>query len=304
MPFSLVILAAGLGSRFGGNKQLEQFTPGNLSLIECNVCHAIDAGFTEVCFIIRPELQTLFIEKIIPKIQGKITITICYQSMNQLPKGVQIPSDRSKPLGTAHAIWCCKNSIKGNFAVINGDDYYGKSAFTTLIKHHHKKSQSFAMVAYPLGKTLSKSGHVNRGLCHIDTENKLTSIKEYIEITEHQGQIIGKQTTQSPSDKLPYESLTSMNCWFFTQEIFPLLGQFITDEISAESSYKTRECYLPEAVMTAIRSNKQVVEVLKAHDNWFGLTYPEDKGIVESKISQLYQQRAFASLNYLVGDLP
>jgi len=296
MPLSLVILAAGLGSRFGANKQLEQFTPEKLSLIECNVCHAIDAGFTQVCFIIRPELEILFIEHIVPKIQGKITIRFCYQSLTHLPEGIELTSNRSKPLGTAHAIWCCKNIIEGNFAVINGDDYYGKSAFTALLNYHNKNSQNFAMVAYPLGKTLSENGHVNRGLCQVDKENKLTSIKEYIEIAEHQGQVIGKQATHSPNNNLPNESLASMNCWFFTPEIFPLLGKFITNEISAQLPYENSECYLPEAVMAAIRSNKQIVEVLKAHDNWFGLTYPEDKGIVESKILQLYQQKAFATI--------
>lgn len=296
MPLSLVILAAGLGSRFGGNKQLAQFCPEKLSLIECNICHAIDAGFTQVCFIIRPELEALFIEQIIPKIQGKISINFCYQSLTELPQGVKIPSNRSKPLGTAHAIWCCQDIIKHNFAVINGDDYYGKSAFTALMKHHNKDNTNFAMVAYPLGKTLSDNGHVNRGLCQIDAGNRLTSVKEYIEIAEHHGQIIGKQATNSSNDNLPNQSLVSMNCWFFTPEIFPQLGQYITDKISKELPNENGECYLPEAVMTGIQSINQTVEVLEAHDNWFGLTYPEDRNIVESKISKLYHQKAFATL--------
>jgi len=296
MPLSLVILAAGLGSRFGGNKQLEQFSSENVSLIECNVCHAIDAGFTQVCFIIRPELEALFIEHIIPKIQGKIAIRFCYQSLIDLPVGVKTLSNRSKPLGTAHAIWCCKNIIKHNFAVINGDDYYGKSAFTTLMKHHHKKNKNFAMVAYPLSKTLSENGHVNRGLCQIDAGNKLTSVKEYIEIAEHQGQIRGKQAANSSNDNLSNDALVSMNCWFFTPDIFPQLGQYITNKISIGLANENEECYLPEAVMVGIQSTNQNVEVLEAHDSWFGLTYPKDINMVESKISQLYHQKAFTTI--------
>ena len=300
-PLSLVVLAAGLGSRFGGNKQLEQFSCHQLSLMECNICHAIDAGFTQVLFVIRPDLKALFELQIVPKIKDKIQISFVYQSLDDLPENTKISKDRTKPLGTAHAIWCCREHITNNFAVINADDYYGKSAFELLTQQNKLNPKDYAMVAYQLDNTLSDFGHVNRGLCQLDADNMLKSIRECTNIHKVNNTITGHLegtgssalTKVTPLDKY---SLTSMNCWLFTDEIFLRLASFIHKELSKPNDSLTLECYLPSAIMFEIESFNRKVHVLTSENKWFGLTYQNDIALVEKNIQQLADLQVFSSL--------
>jgi UTP-glucose-1-phosphate uridylyltransferase len=304
---TLVILAAGLGSRFGGNKQLAEFSAANLTLMECNICHAIDAGFTQVIFIIRPELRILFSEQVLPKLVGKIEVVFVEQSLNDLPDNILLPENRTKPLGTAHAIWCCRNNIDGNFAVINADDYYGKSAFELLLKNTKDFPEHHLLIAFQLDKTLSEFGGVNRGFCQFDENSLLTHIDECHDIKqvfndEMSLTITGKFNHLNKVSVLEAKSLTSMNCWGFTTDIFSALASNIIDTIadynktSIDENLNRFECYLPSVVMLQIADNYKKVKLLTSTDNWFGLTFPEDSELVEKNITNLYQQGMFATL--------
>lgn len=302
----LVILAAGLGSRFGGNKQLAEFSSANLTLMECNICHAIDAGFTKVIFIIRPELRALFTEQVLPKLIDKIEVFFVEQNLNDLPWNISLPEGRTKPLGTAHAIWCCRNNIDGNFSVINADDYYGKSAFKLLLKNNRDFPEHHLMVAFQLEKTLSEFGGVNRGFCQFDRSNLLLSIDECHDIkrviADNRQIITGRLDHDIERIELDPLSLTSMNCWSFTLDIFPALEAYIIGTINnyAENSDINKvnnfECYLPNVVMHQIAQEQKEVKLLTSNDSWFGLTFPEDVELVERNISILHQQNVFVTL--------
>jgi choline kinase len=307
---TLVILAAGLGSRFGGNKQLAEFSSANLTLMECNICHAIDAGFKRVVFIIRPELRTLFTEQVLPKLTDKITVAFVEQNLNDLPTGIFLPEGRTKPLGTAHAIWCCRNNIDGNFTVINADDYYGKSAFKLLLKNNQDFPEHHLMVAFQLEKTLSEFGGVNRGFCQFDSNNLLLSIDECHDIkraiSDDKQKITGRLDNHNHNERIELDplSLTSMNCWSFTLDIFPALEANIIDTINSYAKdnhsdinkVNAFECYLPNVVMQQITTETKEVKLLTSNDSWFGLTFPDDIERVEKSIANLHQQNAFATL--------
>jgi UTP-glucose-1-phosphate uridylyltransferase len=309
---TLVILAAGLGSRFGGNKQLAEFSSANLTLMECNICHAIDAGFTKVIFVIRPELLVLFTEQVLPKLADKIEVVLVEQNLNDLPLNTYIPEGRTKPLGTAHAIWCCRNNIDSSFAVINADDYYGKSAFKLLLENNVKFPENHLMVAFQLEKTLSEFGGVNRGFCQFDSNNLLLSIDECHDIkhtthNDEQQKITGRLDHHNERIELNPLSLTSMNCWSFTLDIFPALEAYIRETVTdyykangykanGMSKVNTFECYLPHVVMRQITQEKKEVKLLTSTDAWFGLTFPDDTEQVEKNISNLYKQKAFVTL--------
>ena len=186
---TLIILAAGLGSRFGGNKQLAEFGYKKLTLMEYNIINAAKAGFNHVIFVIRAELEDIFNTQIIPRLPSTVTHELIKQNLRLLPNGCTISKHREKPLGTAHALWCCHKSINSSFAVINADDYYGDQAFDLLIKKTHGQTNNHLMVAYQIQNTLSDFGGVNRGLCQLNANNSLRSIKECEDILILHGEI-------------------------------------------------------------------------------------------------------------------
>ncbi|MEH6384507.1 MAG: sugar phosphate nucleotidyltransferase [Colwellia sp.] len=303
---TLVILAAGLGSRFGGNKQLAGFSAANLTLMECNICHAVDAGFTKVIFIIRADLRALFSQQVLPRLVGKIEIEFIEQNLSDLPAGISLPENREKPLGTAHAIWCCRKSINSNFAVINADDYYGKNAFKLLLTKNTDFPEPYLMVAFQLDKTLSEFGGVNRGFCQFDSHNLLLSIDECHDIkrvvSDDEQKITGQFNHLSTRSELQPNSLTSMNCWRFTTDIFSAIEVYISKAVTDNNKESTTanvnrfECYLPAVVMQQIAQENKKVKLLTSTDNWFGLTFPEDTALVEKNIANLHQEKAFATL--------
>lgn len=301
---SLVILAAGLGSRFGGNKQLAEFGQLQLTLMEYNLIHAIEAGFDRVIFVIRPELAPLLKQQVITRLPKEVSYDIAYQSLDELPEGCHISTQRTKPLGTAHALWCCRHLINSNFAVINADDFYGKKAFSLLIQQTIKTPTHYLMVAYQLQNTLSEFGGVNRGLCKIDADNNLLAIEECEQIQISEQVISGILSESQLPINLPAKSLISMNCWFFTTDIFtaiklalinqlslPIasLGHDIVDDIINDNvdDYvdDNKECYLPAVVMQQIQKNNKKIKVLSTSDHWFGLTYPQDTALVNKKVT-------------------
>jgi len=291
---SLVILAAGLGSRFGGNKQLAEFGQQQLTLMEYNLINAVNAGFTQVVFVIRPELEPLLQQQVIPRLPKGLAHAFAYQTFDDLPHGCRASPQRSKPLGTAHALWCCRNIIKGSFAVINADDFYGKQAFSLLLQQAKKTAKDYLMVAYQLKNTLSDFGGVNRGLCKINEQQHLLTIEECEQIKAGKQGINGVVANNQQVVELAAESLISMNCWFFTSDIFNALEQAIASLLKRSKEEFTNinaECYLPAVVMQQIQQQNKTVVVLSTDDSWFGLTYPQDTALVDEKVTALYGKK-------------
>jgi len=287
---TLVILAAGLGSRFGGDKQLAEFGPQSKTLLEYNIHHGVNAGFERCLFVIRPELQALFNVQIVPRLPKSLIIDFVEQTLHELPENCSVEGERVKPLGTAHALWCCRKKLNGNFAVINADDYYGADCFKQLSSHNEQAANNYLMVAYQLEQTLSKFGGVNRGICKLSKNNSLLSIEEGENIIQ-QAQGITATISQHKTTLMP-DCLVSMNSWYFTPDIFPALEhaiQALLQNTTVEKKSKqTTECYLPDVVMSQIEKGEKHVKVLTTSAKWFGLTFPQDTCLVEEKITALF----------------
>ncbi len=287
---TIVILAAGLGSRFGGNKQLVELGKKKLTLMEYNLIHAKKAGFNRVIFVIRPELSDVLQKQVLPRLPKKLKHEIVHQTFDNIPANCTVPSDRTKPLGTAHALWCCHKLLTGNFAVINADDYYGSKAFKLLLSQENStvlggETCAHLMVAYQLANTLSNHGGVNRGLCKVTQQNTLSYIEECEGIIRYKDTIIGTLTSNKQCLKLEDNSLVSMNCWYFNTDIIPILESEVM-ELLADNN-ESAECFLPEVVMKQIKFNKKKVNVLATSEQWFGLTYLQDVRAVEKILMQL-----------------
>ncbi|GLX77825.1 hypothetical protein tinsulaeT_11650 [Thalassotalea insulae] len=290
---TLVILAAGQGSRFGGAKQFALFGRCEKTLMEYNICHAIDHGFTHLVFISQPKHNQILKQQVLSSLPHSVSYDIVYQDSHDLPTGCHLASTRTKPLGTAHALWCARKSIKGNFAVINADDYYGEQAFQLVQQHGLPNNAS--LVAYLLKQTLSKHGGVNRGLCQLSAEHKLIAISE-IENIHYQAErkLIGTNAKQQTLS-LNENALISMNFWCFNLQIFPVLAKLLAETFSAPST-DTTECYLPDAVMKLIEQSAEV-DVLTSHDQWFGVTYAADSLSVNQALTALIDKGRFPSLS-------
>ncbi|GAA5139663.1 nucleotidyltransferase family protein [Thalassotalea piscium] len=281
---TLIILAAGNGTRFGGPKQLTGFGPLNRPLMAYNIDNAYTAGYRNFIIVCQHQhlnkIEALAFYRKYPDSQYHTVI----QSNQHLPNGVSIPIERTKPLGTAHALWCCHQLINENFTVINADDYYGAHAFELLFNANKKNNKQHYLVGYPISNTLSEHGGVNRGLCNISTNNQLVNIAEVTNIRQLDTNIIGN-TTQDTSIKISNLALVSMNCWSFHPSIVSVLANLITQSLTLSSN--TNECFLPDAAMQALAQKKACVEVLTSHDEWFGVTYAADSDLVDKKLAIL-----------------
>jgi len=287
MP-SVVILAAGLGSRFGGDKQFVEFGNKKLTLMEYNLLNAVQAGFDRVIFVIRPELKDILQQQVLPRLPDALQYEIVLQTLDNLPAGCLVPAERNKPLGTAHALWCCRKLLTKSFAVINADDYYGAQAFDLLLTQANETANHHVMVAYQLQNTLSEFGSVNRGLCQFSSENYLEHIEECENIIEHKDKITGKLSVNDKIIELDKDTLISMNCWLFNTDIFPMLTEEISQVI--QQNKLNAECYLPNVVMKQIVQQHKNVMVLKTTAQWFGLTYQQDSQKVSEKVDAIFSK--------------
>ncbi len=290
---TLVILAAGMGSRYGGLKQIDPIDDNGNKIIDFSIYDAIRAGFGKVVFIIKKENEADFRTCIGDKVKSKIEVEYVFQDLANIPEGASIPEGRVKPWGTAHAILCCKDTVKGPFAVINADDYYGVSAYQSLYDFltasHESNPYPFCMVGYELKNTLTENGSVARGCCQMDANGMLETIDERTNIIKTpEGASYSKDDGQTYIP-MSADSLVSMNMWGFTPDIFPELDKsmkrFFKEDINVNPL--KAECYLPMEVGSMVKDRIATVKVLSSKDKWFGVTYKEDKPFVVSSIQAL-----------------
>ena len=290
---TLVILAAGMGSRYGGLKQLDPMTEAGNFIIDFSLYDAIRAGFDKVVFIIKEENLELFRETIGARIEEKIAVEYAFQRGDDLPSGFSLPEGRVKPWGTGHAIYCVRNAVKENFAVINADDYYGRDTFAQLAKHlsvagneggraHH------CMVGFALGNTLTENGTVSRGQCEVDANGMLTSVTERTKIMKKETCAAYLCEDGRTWKDIPFDTIVSMNCWGFTPEIFGDLEREFSEFLSdlGDNPLKA-EFYLPAAVDAQQKAGICDVKVYPTTSLWQGVTYPEDKERVKNAIRAL-----------------
>ncbi|MCL1039862.1 NTP transferase domain-containing protein [Shewanella submarina] len=278
---TLVIMAAGMGSRFGGDKQLANLGPNGETMLELSLQSAYKAGFRRSVLVIRPELESTLSAQLAEVMPADFDYHFCYQKLNDLPVTVDI-SHRSKPWGTAHALYAARHLVEGPLAVINADDYYGDSAFTALV-NGLSATDDWLMVAYPLNRTLSEFGGVNRGVCQVADE-QLTSVAEWLDIRQESGVLKGELDGQRL--EISKDAPVSMTCWGFKANIFPMLESALAEFANTSAHLEKSECFLPTVVQSAIDKG-QVVRIAVAQDNWLGVTYPEDASWVKQKLMEL-----------------
>lgn len=297
MNATLLILAAGMGSRYGGLKQVEPVGPNGEKVLDYAVFDAIRAGFTRVVFLIRRDFHAAFSEQIGAKYAGKIAVEYAFQSLDDLPPGFALPAERRKPLGTGHAVWSARQVLKDKFAVINADDFYGADAYQRLYDFAAREMPAegtastgrvpeFAMVGFPLANTFSEHGSVSRGVCQVGDQGRLISVTELTGLT--------KETT-GPGHPVAGTELVSMNCWIFSPEIFAPLDELFREFLTARGQELGAEFYLPTAVSTMIERKQANVRVLPTKGQWFGLTHPADRKRVEATLADLVSRGTYPS---------
>ncbi len=288
----LVIMAAGMGSRYGGLKQIDPVDKEGHIMMEFSVYDAVQAGFEKVVFIIKKELEEEFKNVIGKRIANHIEVEYVFQDINNIPAGYTVPEDREKPWGTGHAVLCCKDIVDGPFAVLNADDYYGSNAFKLIYDYlmttKDDEKYQYTMIGYELEKTLTDNGSVARGICELDDQNYLIDINERTQIEKTP---TGPAYTEDGQTWIPIPkgTVASMNIWGFSQSIFKELeAGFIKflNETAQDNPLKS-EFYLPILVGDLLKQDKASVYVAKSPDQWHGVTYQEDKEIVMDAISDL-----------------
>lgn len=291
----LVVMAAGMGSRYGGLKQIDPVGPNGQIIMNYSIYDAWKAGFRRVVFIIKEELLKAFQERIGNAAQKLMQVDYVFQSLDRLPEGCSVPADRTKPLGTGHAIYCVRGVVNEPFAVINADDYYGKEAFVRIHDFLVNAVPSpdkfrFCMAGFILKNTLSENGGVTRGLCEVDDQNHLTAIKETRNIikTPEGAAVLGEG---GHKEALSPDTHVSMNMWGFTPDILELLASGFSDFLSRiPEGNLTAEYLLPTIVDDLLKKGQAEVTMLETTDKWFGVTYKEDKEAVVEAIRALIRQ--------------
>lgn len=285
---TLVIMAAGMGSRFGGLKQIEPVGPNGEFIIDYSIYDAIKAGFDKVVFIIKEENFEVFKETIGKRVEDKIHVEYVFQNNDSVP--IEIPKERTKPLGTAHAILCCKDIVKENFAVINADDFYGYDSYKKLGEFLKNTKEDFAVVCYKLGSTLSSNGSVKRGVCSITNGYLNKIIESKIEYTNGVYNATSLFTNESVT--VDDSSPVSMNMFGFTPKIFELIeNNFL--EFLETNDIMTLEYLIPVELSKYLSKNLAKVKVLETTSNWYGITYKEDKFLLVNEIDKLIDLKVY-----------
>ncbi len=291
---TLVVLAAGMGSRYGGLKQIDAFTPEGDTIIDFSLYDALQAGFGKFVFIIRKSFENEFKEIFNEKLEGKAEVAYVYQELENVPDKYINP-ERTKPWGTGHALLMAKDVVKENFAIINADDFYGPEAFEVMaksLKEKNKESYDFNTMAYLLKNTVSDHGFVSRGECDVNEKGFLTGVTERTHIEKIDGKLMRKEDNGAFVE-IDENTVVSMNFWGFTPKCFEFGNQLFEQFLEETKTDLKAEFYLPSIVNEILKSGKASVEVLKSDAKWFGVTYKEDKEIVQKAIGELKKKNVY-----------
>lgn len=293
MKPTLFLLAAGMGSRYGGLKQLDGLGPNGETIMDYSIYDAIHAGFGKLVFVIRKDFEQDFRDKVVSKYQGHLPVEVVFQSLEDLPHGFTVPEGRTKPWGTNHAVLMGKDVIKEPFAVINCDDFYGRDSFQVMGKYLSNlpegSQNKYSMVGFRIGNTLSESGTVSRGVCSTDEKGFLTTVVERTKIQRLDGEVKYLEEDGETWTAIPDTTPVSMNFWGFTPDYFAYSQDIFKEFLNAESTKKNikAEFFIPLVIDKLIKTNKATVQVLDTTSKWFGVTYPEDRPDTVAKIKQL-----------------
>lgn len=282
---TLLILAAGSGSRYGGLKQIDPVGPGGETIIDYSIYDAIRAGFDQLVFVIRRDIEKPFRENVGSRFEKRIAVRYVFQELDCLPPGVVPPPNRRKPWGTGHAIFVAADAIHGPFGVINADDFYGAHSFQLLAAHLRPDNPDYAMAGFVLRNTLSEFGSVARGVCQL-ADDRLEGVREIIGIEKH-GRTASYSNGTGEVHTLTGEEIVSMNMWGFNPTLFDPLGRQLLEFLKAHGSDEKAEFYIPSVVNTLIRSGEGQVKVLRTRSTWFGVTYRADRPFVIDGIRRL-----------------
>lgn len=293
MSATLLVLAAGMASRYGSLKQIDKFGPSGESIIDYSIYDAIEAGFTKVVFIVRKEFSKEFKEVFEPRFGDKISLEYAYQEMDVFTQNFNIPPQRTKPWGTAHAVLCASEFIKEPFAVINADDFYGKDSFKKAYHFLTSKvsSKLWANICYELGNTLSEYGSVSRGICQTDCQGNITSIKERVKIYRVNNQIVFEENDRL--ETLDYRINVSMNFWCFSPEVFNFSKELFFNFLQNNGNNLKSEFFIPFVGDEFISQGIGSVHAITTLEKWFGVTYKEDKPVVQNCINNLIENKVY-----------
>lgn len=295
---TLLVLAAGMASRYGSLKQVDSFGPHGETIVDYSIYDAIRAGFGKVIFIIREEFETIMREKFDAKLQGKIAVDYAFQDFDLKKFGVDRVIERTKPWGTAHAVMSAKDLINEPFCVINADDFYGTDAFLKMgeFLKNEVTDQQMSMMGFQLGNTMSDYGYVSRGVCEVTADGNMASVTErtniyYVEEESGSKKIVYEEN--GVQHELPADARVSMNFWGFTPKIFDVALQMFPKFVEENGDNPKAEFFIPSVPDFMVRNGLTSFRVIPTSSKWFGVTYPEDKPIVQDSISKLLAEGAY-----------
>lgn len=294
MKPTLVIMAAGMASRYGSMKQIQQFGPGGETIMDYSIYDAIKAGFQKVVFIIRKDFAADFKNIFEPKLKGKIETEYVFQEMDKYLEGYSVPEGRVKPWGTSHAILCAGETVNEPFAVINADDFYGADSFQKahdFLKTDCKENV-YAIIGYELAKTLSENGSVSRGVCEVDQHNNLVAIYERLKIYRENGQMV-YEAPDGKKQPVPEDAKASMNFWCFHPSVFSFLQKGFQTFLTENIGNLKAEYLIPFSADQFIRQGLGVIKVISTPAQWFGVTYKEDAPVVQKSLNDLVEKGAY-----------